>query len=175
MIEEREGAVTWGDVPLTVYGTPLKVGDTAPDFTLVANDYSEVTLADSAGKVRLISVVPSLETGICDAQTRRFDEEAAGLGDNVVVLTVSSEHPLNLKRWCTMAEVEQVQLLSDHMDMNFGNAYGTHIKERRLEQRSIFVVDSEDRVSYLEYLPAIGQHPDYDRALAAAREAAAKV
>ncbi|RMG96481.1 MAG: thiol peroxidase [Chloroflexi bacterium] len=172
MVKERYGAVTIKGKPLTVLGEPVSVGDKAPDFTLVANDMSKVTLADSAGKVRLISVVPSLDTGICDAQTRRMNEEAAKLGDNVVVLTVSAEHPFNQRRWCGAAGIDRVQVLSDHMDMNFGLAYGTYIKEWRLEQRAIFVVDANDTIVYVEYVPEIAQHPDYEAALAAVSEVA---
>ena len=170
MTEERFGAVTIKGNPLTVMGSPLEPGDKAPEFSLSANDYSKVTLADSAGKVRLISVVPSLATGICDAQTRRFNEEAVELGDDVVVITVSAEHPSNQKQWCGVTGVDRVQVISDHMDMAFGDAYGTHVKEFRLEQRSIFVVDKDDTVTYVEYVPEIGQHPDYEAALAAVRK-----
>jgi len=133
----------------------------------LANDFSEVHLEDSAGKVRLISVVPSLDTSICDAQTRRFNEEAAKASPEVVILTISADHPITQKRWCGAAGVDQVQVLSDYLDMNFGGAYGTWIKERRLEQRSIFVIDKSDRVTHTEYVPVIGQYPDYEAALAA--------
>ncbi len=173
MANERHGAVTLKGNPLTVIGEPLKVGDKAPDFVLTANDLSKVTLADSKGKVRLISVVPSLDTGICDAQTRRFNEEAAKLGDGVVVLTVSAEHPFNQKRWCGAAGIDRVQVVSDHMDMNFGTAYGTYIKELRLEQRSIFVVDANDTITYIEYVPEVAQHPNYEAAITAVKEALA--
>jgi thiol peroxidase len=172
MTTERFGAVTLKGNPQTVRGEQLNVGDKAPNFTLAANDFSKVTLADSNGKVRLISVVPSLFTGICDAQTRRFNEEAANLGDNVVILTVSADFPTAQANWCGAAGVDQVQTLSDHMDMNFGDAYGTHIVERRWEQRAIFVVDADDVVRYVEYVPEIAQFPDYDSALTAVREAA---
>ena len=167
MTTERFGDVTFKGEKLTVRGNVLKVGDKAPDFTLVANDLSSVTKHDSAGKVRLISVVPSLDTGICDAQTRRFNEEAANLGEQVTILTVSTDLPFAQKRWCGAAGVDQVQTLSDHKDMNFGEAYGTHVKELRLEQRAIFVVDSDDTIQYVEYVPEIAQHPDYDAALTA--------
>jgi thioredoxin-dependent peroxiredoxin len=168
----RFGAVTSKGRPLTVLGEVVKVGDKAPDFTLTANDWRPVTLNDTAGKVRLISVVPSLETGICDAQTRRFNEEASALGDQVVVLTVSADLPMAQKRWCGAAGVERVQTLSDHYSMSFGNAYGTHIQETRIEQRSIFVVDANDTLTYVEYVPEIGQHPDYEAAIAAVKAAA---
>jgi len=169
MTQERLGAVTSRGNPLTVIGDPLKVGDKAPNFKLTAADFSQVSLADSAGKIRLISVIPSLDTGICDAQTRRMNEEAGRLGEDVVVITVSAEHPLNQKRWCGAAGVDKVQVLSDHMDMNFGRAYGTYIKELRLEQRSIFVIDKDDTIRYIEYVPEISQHPNYEAALTAVR------
>ncbi|MCA9973688.1 MAG: thiol peroxidase [Anaerolineales bacterium] len=170
MIVERFGDVTLKGTPQTVLGNKLQVGDKAPNFTLRANDWREVTLADSTGKVRLISVVPSLDTGICDMQTRRFNEEAANLGKDVVILTISADLPPAQKRWCGAAGVDQLRTLSDHYDMNFGLAYGTYVKEMRWEQRSIFVVDAEDRVRYVEYVPEIAQHPDYEAALTAVRE-----
>jgi len=167
MTVERTGELTFQGNPLTVLGSQLNVGDKAPDFAVTANDFSPVTLGNSAGKVRLISVVPSLDTGICDAQTRRFNEEAANFGDNIVILTISSDLPPAQARWCGAAGVDKVQTLSDHYSMSFGNAYGTHIKELRLEQRAIFIVDAEDTVRYTEYIPKIAVHPDYDAALTA--------
>jgi thiol peroxidase len=174
MITENYGAVIWRGVKRTVLGDPLKPGDPAPEFRLTATNWSKVTLADSAGKVRLISVVPSLDTGICDAQTRRFNEEAVALGDEVVILTVSADTPYAQRRWCGAAGVDRVQTLSDHLDMNFGNSYATHMKEVRLERRAVFVVNADGIVTYVEYLPEIAQHPDYDRALAAVRQALKK-
>lgn len=170
MTTERFGDVTFKGEKLTVRGNVLEAGDKAPDFTLVANDLSNVTMQDSAGKVRLISVVPSLDTGICDAQTRRFNEEAANLGKQVSILTVSTDLPFAQKRWCGAAGVDQVQTLSDHKDMNFGEAYGTHVKELRIEQRAIFVVDGDNMIRYVEYVPEIAQHPDYEAALTAVRQ-----
>ncbi|KAA3660401.1 MAG: thiol peroxidase [Chloroflexi bacterium] len=169
MSEGRHGAVTLKGAPQTVLGEPLNVGDKAPDFKLVANDLSEVSLADSAGKVRLISVVPAIETGICDAQTRRFNEEAASIGDKVVILTISADETDVQQKWCAASGIPQVQMLSDHAELSFGDAYGTHVKEMRREQRSIFVVDAADTVRYVEYVPEIAQHPDYEAALTAVR------
>lgn len=171
MTIEHHGGVTFKGKPLTVIGERLNAGDKAPDFTLIANDFSKVTLADSAGKVRLISVVPSLDTGICDAQTRRFNEEATAFGDGVIVLTVSCEHPYNQRRWCGAAGIDRVQVLSDHMAMAFGTSYGTYIKEMRMEQRAIFVVNAEDTIIYVEYVPEIAQFPDYEAALTAVNAA----
>ncbi|MGD2079234.1 MAG: thiol peroxidase [Chloroflexota bacterium] len=170
MAIERPGAFTWG-TPMTVIGDTLNVGDKAPDFKLVANDFGEVTLADYAGRVRIISAVPSLDTGVCDAQTRRLNEKAGELGEDVVVLTVSAEFPINQRRWCGASGLDHVIVLSDHMDMNFGTAYGTYVKERRAEARSVFVVDRDGIIRYVEYVPVIGQHPDYDAVLKTVKEA----
>ncbi|MFT5194456.1 MAG: thiol peroxidase [Cellvibrionaceae bacterium] len=172
MTNERHGAVTIQGNALTVLGNPVSVGDTAPDATLTSNDMKPVKISDSNGKIRLISVVPSLATGICDLQTKRMNEEAAGLGDDVVILTVSAEHPFNQKAWCGAAGVDAVQVLSDHQNMAFGEAYGLWIKEWRLEQRAMFVLDRDGKVTYTEYVPEVAQHPDYDAALAAVKAAA---
>lgn len=168
-MNERHGAVTFKGAPLTVLGNRLKAGNTAPDVTLLDTSLKPVALSDHAGKIRLISVVPSLDTGICDLQTRRFNEEAAALGDDVVILTISADLPFAQARWCGAAGVDRVLTLSDHRDMAFGNAYGTHVKELRLEQRAVFVVDKAGIIRYVEYVPEIAQHPDYDAALAAVR------
>lgn len=172
MTNERLGGVTIRGNDLTVLGDPVAVGDKAPDFAVTGQNMGKVTLADSAGKTRLISVIPSLDTGICDAQTRKFNQLSADFGDNVAVYTVSAEHPFNQKRWCGAAGIENLQVVSDHMDMNFGTSYGLAIKEWRLLQRAIFVIDAEDTVRYAEYVPEIAQHPDYDAALAALNEVA---
>lgn len=166
---ERQGELTHKGKDLTVLGAKLEVGQKAPDAVLRANNQSDVKISDFAGKVRLISVVPSLDTGICDAQTRRMNEEASKLGENVVVITVSAEHPFNQGRWCGAAGIEAVKVLSDNYDMNFGQAYGTHIKEWRLEQRAMFVLDKDATVRHVEYVPQIAQHPDYEAALNAVK------
>lgn len=166
---ERQGAFQFKG-PVTLVGPEIKVGDTAPDFTVVANDLSAVTLADSKGTVRIISVVPSLDTGVCDAQTRRFNEEAAKL-DGVTILTVSVDLPFAQKRWCGAAGIEKVQTVSDYKDLSFGTAYGVLIKEFRLLSRAVFVVDANDKVVYAEYVPAAGEHPNYEAAIAAAQAA----
>jgi thiol peroxidase len=155
---------------VTLLGNQVKVGDKAPNFTVLANDLSEVTLDSTKGSVRLISVVPSIDTGVCDAQTRRFNEEAAKL-DNVKVLTVSVDLPFAQKRWCGANGIENVQTLSDHRDLSFGEAYGVAIQELRLLARSIFVVDSNDNVTYVEYLPEVTEHPNYEAAIEAAKAA----
>lgn len=170
MAIERKGAVTFKGNPVTLLGPELKVGDQAPDFKVLANDLSEVTLADSKGFVRIISVVPSLDTGVCDAQTRRFNEEAGDI-DGVKVLTVSVDLPFAQKRWCGAAGVENVQTLSDHRDLSFGTAYGVAIKEMRLLARAVFVVDQNDQIVYVEYVPESTNHPDYEAPILAAKKA----
>lgn len=171
MTQERTGVVTFGGKPVTLIGPEIKAGDKAPDFQVLANNLSTVSLNDSKGKVRLISVVPSLDTGVCDAQTRRFNEEASSLGENVVVLTISADLPFAQKRWCGAAGIDRVQTLSDHLSMSFGSAYGTYMKEHRLECRAVFVVDSNDTVTYVQYVPEITQHPNYEAALEAVKAA----
>ena len=154
-------------------GDPVRVGDKAPEVRLSVGAMSPYNLlGDSAGKIRLISVIPSIDTGLCDAQTRRMNEEASNVGDNVIILTVSADLPAAQARWCGAAGVDQVKMLSDHMDMAFGNAYGTNIEELRLEQRAMFIIDANDTVRYAEYVPQLGQHPDYDGALAVLKEIA---
>ncbi|MBO8140688.1 MAG: thiol peroxidase [Firmicutes bacterium] len=161
--------VTMRGNPVTLLGKPVEVGQKAPDFTVVANDMSTVTLKDTSG-VRLIASVPSLDTGVCSAETRRFNEEAAKLG-NVKVLVISMDLPFAQKRWCAAEGIENVQTLSDHREASFGQNYGVLIKELRLLARAIFVVDSSNTITYVEYVPEVTDHPDYDKALAAARAA----
>lgn len=162
--------ITFKKNPVTLPGREVKAGDKAPEFTALANDLSPVTLQDTAGKVRLISVVPSLDTGVCSDQTKRFSEEAASLGENVEVLTVSADLPFAQKRWTTINNVDSITTLSDHRDLSFGEAYGVTMQELRLLARSIFVVDENDKVAYVEYVPEGTDHPDYDKALQAVKE-----
>lgn len=170
-LKERTGELTHKGRPLTLLGEPLSVGNRAPDVTLRALDQTDAALSKWDGKIRLYSVVPALDTYICDLQTKRFNEEAAALGEDVVVITISAEHPYNQRRWCGVNGVDRVVVLSDHMDMAFGRAFGTYIKEYRLEQRAVFVVDRNSLLTYVEYVPEISQHPDYDGALDAVRRA----
>ena len=155
--------------PVTLLGNEVKVGDKAPDFTVLANDLSPVSLKDSEGKIRLFSVVPSLDTGVCDAQTRKFNEAAAELGDNVVIYTVSMDLPFAQKRWCGAAGIDAVQTVSDHREGSFGQAYGVLIESLRLLTRSVFVVDAEDTVTYVEYVPEATDHPNYEAAIEAVK------
>ena len=172
--QERKGAVTFKGNPLTLIGPELKAGSSAPDFKLLAKDLSEVTLASSKGKTRLISVVPSLDTPVCEAQTKRFNEEASKLPSNIVVLTVSMDLPFAQTRFCGAQKTDKITCLSDHRESSFGKAYGVLIKELRLLARSIFVIGPDDKIQYLEYVKEVTQHPDYDKALNALK-AGAKV
>ncbi|PZE20961.1 thiol peroxidase [Paenibacillus xerothermodurans] len=170
MTQERTGVATLKGNPITLLGPEVKVGDKAPDFKVNKNLMEQVSLAEFAGKVKLISVVPSLDTGVCDAQTRRFNEEAAKLGDNVVVLTISVDLPFAQSRWCGAAGIDKVITLSDYKDHSFGLAYGVLIKEIQLDMRSIFVIDANDTVQYVEYLQEMTEHPNYENAIAAVQK-----
>ncbi|MBA4494875.1 thiol peroxidase [Paenactinomyces guangxiensis] len=170
MPQERHGAITFKGNPVTLLGPEIKVGDQAPDFSVLANDLSPVTLDDSKGTVRIISVVPSLDTGVCDLQTRRFNEEASKL-EGVKVLTISVDLPFAQKRWCGAAGVENLQTLSDHRDLSFGTAYGVVIKELRLLARAVFVINKNDKVVYVEYVSEATNHPDYEAPVVAAKKA----
>jgi thiol peroxidase len=168
---ERAGATTLKGNPLTLVGPELKAGDAAPDFSLVDNGLKPVTLKDTGTQVRIISVVPSLDTPVCDAQTKRFNEEAAKLPD-LSIITVSMDLPFAQKRWCNDFQVDKVKMLSDHKDGSFGANYGTLIKELRIESRAIFVVDRDNKVVHAEYVKEVADHPNYEAALTAAKSAA---
>jgi thiol peroxidase len=174
MAQERAEAATFKGNPLTLVGPELKVGDKAPDFALLTGDLSVVNLHNSDGKVRLISVVPSIDTPVCDLQTRHFNQDANDLGDGVVILTVSMDLPFAQKRWCAAAGVDRVVMLSDHRGASFGASYGTLIKELRLESRAIFVVDPSGIIKHAEYVKEITHQPDYAAALQAAKKAVHK-
>lgn len=169
---ERPGATTMRGNPLTLIGPELKPGDTAPDFSLVDNSLKPVTLKDTGSHVRIISVVPSLDTPVCDAQTKRFNEEAAKLPD-VDILTVSMDLPFAQKRWCGAFGVDKVKMLSDHREGSFGSAYGTLIKDMRIESRAIFVLDQNNKIRHVEYVKEVADFPNYEAALSAAKSAAA--
>jgi thiol peroxidase len=167
---ERPGATTMRGNPLTLIGPELKAGDTAPDFTLVDGGLKPVTLNDTGNHVRIISVVPSLDTPVCDAQTKKFNEAAAEL-PGVDIITVSMDLPFAQKRWCGAFGVDKVKMLSDHKDGSFGSHYGTLIKELRIESRAIFVLDQKNHIRHAEYVKEIAEHPNYEAALSAARGA----
>lgn len=164
-MKERTGLVTMRGNPITLLGEEIEVGDSAPDFTAVGNDLSPVRFSALKGKVVLISSVPSLDTPVCDVSTRRFNEEAAGLGEDVVALTVSMDLPFAQKRWCGAAGVERVRTVSDHKEAAFGLAYGLLIKEVRLLSRAVLVVDREGKVRHFQLVKEIATEPDYEAAL----------
>lgn len=165
---EREGATTLMGKPKTLVGPELKPGDDAPDFQAVDLSMQPVNLAGTGSNVRIFSVVPSLDTPVCDAQTRRFNDELVKL-PGVDVYTVSMDLPYAQKRWCTSFGVDRVKMLSDHKDASFGSSYGTLIKDMRIESRAIFVVDSKNKIRHAEYVKEVADHPNYDAALAAAK------
>jgi thiol peroxidase len=168
-MKRNEGIITFAGNPLTLNGEMVKVGDKAMDFTVLANDLSPHTLMEYDGKVRIISVVPSVDTGVCAAQTRRFNEEAAKLGD-VVILTISCDLPFALGRFCAAEGIDKVVTLSDHKNTDFGIKYGFLIEELRLLARGIVVVDKSGIVKYVEYVKEVTTHPDYDKALMEAKK-----
>jgi thioredoxin-dependent peroxiredoxin len=169
---ERAGATTLRGNPLTVVGPELKAGDKAPDFKAVDDSLKALDLAGTGSGVRIFSVVPSLDTPVCDAQTRRFNEEAGKLPD-VKIYTFSMDLPFAQKRWCGAFGIDHVKMVSDHRDASFGQAYGTLIKDLRILSRAIFVVDKNNTIRYVEYVKEVGEHPSYDAALAAAKSAVA--
>jgi thiol peroxidase len=165
---ERAGATTLMGNPKTLVGPELKPGDKAPNFTALDNALKPVTLSDTGHKTRIFSVVPSLDTPVCDMQTKRFNEEAGKLQD-VDIYTVSMDLPFAQKRFCNAFTLDNVKMLSDHKDASFGEAYGTLIKDMRILSRAIFVVGPDDQLKYVEYVPEVSQHPNYEAALAAAK------
>jgi thiol peroxidase len=168
---ERQGATTLRGNPLTVLGPALKPGQKAPDFTAVDDSLKEVDLAGTGNGIRIFSVVPSLDTPVCDAQTKRFNEEAGKL-PNVTMYSISMDLPFAQKRWCGAYGVDHVKMVSDHRDGSFGQAYGTLIKDLRIMSRAIFVIDKNNVIRHVEYVKEVADHPDYEAALSAARAAA---
>ncbi len=169
-MQERQGLITIHGNPLTLLGTPVKAGDKAPDFTALDNDLAPKSLADYSEKVLVLAAVPSLDTPVCEMETRRFNAEAGKLGKDVKILTLSMDLPFAQKRWCAASGVEQVQTLSDHRDASFGQAYGLLIKELRLLARAVLVLDEKRTVKYMELLPEVTKEPDYEKALAAVKD-----
>ena len=167
---ERPAATTLRGNPFTLIGPELRAGDNAPDFATVDNGLQTVDLAKTGNNVRIISVVPSLDTPVCDMQTKRFNEEAAKL-PNIKIYTVSMDLPFAQSRWCGAFGVDNVKMLSDHRAGSFGSGYGTLIKELRIESRAIFVVGSDNKLAHVEYVKEVADHPNYEAALAAAKSA----
>lgn len=169
MTPKKTGVITFKGNPMTLLGPELKVGAPAPEFKVVDNGLQPVTLADSQGKVCLITVVPSLDTPVCDTMTRKFNEEAAKLPENVVVYTISLDLPFAQKRWCGNAGIEKVKTLSDYQERSFGLNYGLLIDELKLLARAVLVIDQKGTIAYQEIVKEVTAEPDYTAALAAAR------
>jgi len=164
-MKERTGIVTIHGRPLTLIGPELKIGEKAPGFTVLDGEVNEVRFGDFRGKIKVISVTPSLDTPVCDLQARRFNHEAASLPEDVAVLNISMDLPFAIVRFCATAGIDRAKALSDHRDAFFGTAYGVLIKELRLLARSVFIVDKDDVIRYIEVVPDMSNHPDYDKAL----------
>ena len=169
-MEERKGLITFMGNPLTLVGPTLKVGDKAPDFVVLDNNLNPVRLSSYKGQIRVLSSVPSLDTPVCDLETRRFNQEAATLGEDVSILTVSMDLPFAQKRWCGAAGVDKVTTLSDHRDASYGTAYGVLIKELRLLARCVFVVDRDGIIRYIQVVKEQTHEPDYVAVLDAVRK-----
>lgn len=169
-MDKNKEKVTFAGNPVTLVGKEIKPGDKAPAFTAINQELKPVKLADYNGKVIILSVFPSIDTGVCAAQTRRFNKEAADLSDDIVILTLSNDLPFALKRFCGAEGINQVVTLSDHRDVEFGTNYGFLIEELRLLTRGVVVIDKAGVVKYVEFVPEITNEPNYDSALKAAKE-----
>ena len=167
---ERKDIITMKGKPLTLIGNEVKVGDQAPDFEILNTSLEPVKLSSYKGKVVVVSTVPSLDTQVCDIETKQFNEEAKKLGSDVAIITVSMDLPFAQKRWSTEADVHDIQLLSDHRNNSFGNAYGVLIKELRLLARTIFVIDKDGIVQYIQYVKETVDEPDYNEVLEAIKK-----
>ena len=172
MAKERFGLIKVGGKDATVIGEDIKVGQAAPDFSVQALDWSTKRgLADTVGKVRIIAAVPSLDTEVCDRETRQFNHEAASLSKDIVIEVISTDLPYTQKRWCGAAGVDQVMVLSDHMTAEFSEKYAVLVKERRICRRAVFVVGKNDKVAYVAYMPVLGDEPNYAEVIEAAKKA----
>ena len=156
--------------PLTLIGNEIKVGDKAVDFTVINNNMQEVKLSDYDGKVKILSLFPSIDTGVCSKQTHTFNKEASSLGDDIVILAISNDLPFALNRFCGAEGIDNIVTLSDHRNLDFSTKYGFLIEELRLLARGVIVIDKDNIVQYVEYVPELGQEPDYEPALAKAKE-----
>lgn len=166
---ENSKKITMGGNPVTLLGNEIKVGMDAPDFTVLDSDLSTVSLSDVKGKTIIISIVPSIDTSVCATQTRRFNEYASKL-DNVIIYTISVDLPFALERFCAAEGIDNIKVLSDHKDLDFGMKYGFLMKENRLLSRGIVIINPEGKVTYVEYVDEVTTHPDYDKALEAAKD-----
>ena len=171
-MEERTGVFAAGDNKLTLLGPEISVGQQAPNFTVSGAGLRRVTLDDYAGKVKIIASVPSLDTGVCSDETKQFSDHAKSISDDIVVLTISMDLPFAQARWCGANDVDNVVTASDFKSREFGDSFGVHVKESGLLARAVFVLDKDNVVRHVEYVPQIAQLPNFDAALAAANEAA---
>lgn len=172
MVTVRTDVLKLGDKFATLLGDEVKVGDMAPEFTAVVPGWSQVNpLQEAKGKVIILSAVPSLDTEVCDRETRRFNVEASKLSDDIVIYAISTDTPMAQKRWCAAAGVDNVKVVSDMVEAEFGLKYGVLIKERRYLRRAVFIVGRDGRLTYVNYLPSLGQEPDYDEVIQAAKDA----
>jgi thiol peroxidase len=169
-MKERHGLITRKGNPLTLVGNEIKVGDKAPDFTVLDNELSPVQFSSYRGKICILSSVPSLDTPICDVETRKFNEEASRLGRDIMILTISMDLPFAQKRWCAAAGVDKVKTLSDHRDASFGTSFGVLIKELRLLARAVFLVDGKGTIQYVELVKEMTKEPDYEAVLNALKK-----
>jgi thiol peroxidase len=168
----RTDVIKLGDKPATLLGDDVQVGQAAPEFTCVAPGWAAINpLQESKGRVIILSAVPSLDTEVCDRETRRFNLEASSLSDDIVIYTISTDFPMAQKRWCGAAGVDKVKVISDVLETDFGLKYGLVIKERRFLRRSVFIVGRDGKLVYVNYLPSLAQEPNYDEVIAAAKEA----
>ena len=167
---ERSGLIKFAGKDVTVIGPDILVGQKAPEFTVFTQDWTTFNgLQDTAGKVRIIGSLPSLSTSVCDRETRRFNQEAAGLDDRIIIITISMDLPFTIRNWCAASGVDGVKTLSDHINAEFGQKYGVLLKEHRIFRRAVFVVDRNNMVVYSAYMPTIGDEPEYTDVLKAAK------
>jgi thiol peroxidase len=164
---EQTGVVTMGGNPMTLSGSSLAVGDKAPDFTVLDQELKPKTLKDFSGKFKVISVTPSLDTKVCDMQIHWFNEDAANQPEDVAVMNISMDLPFALARFCSTKGIDKAIALSDHRDASFGQNWGVLMKEMRLLARAVFIVDKDDVIQYIEIVPEVTDHPDYESAIKA--------
>jgi thiol peroxidase len=169
-MERNKEKVTFQGNPVTLVGSEIKAGNKAPDFTVLNNELKPVNMSDYDGKIKILSIFPSVDTGVCSKQNHRFNEEASKLTDDIVILAISNDLPFALSRFCGAEGIDKVITLSDHKDLDFGMKYGFLIEEMRLLARGVVVVDKDNTVKHVEYVPEIGQEPDYDTAIKTAKE-----
>lgn len=168
-MNERKNVVTFASNPVTLIGDETKVGEKAPEFTLVKQDLSEFKLSETSGKIRLISIVPSLDTGVCSLQTRKFNEDASKIKD-VQIITISMDLPFAQGRFCGANGIENILVASDYKDRAFGEKYGFIIKENMLLARGIVIIDKNDKIRYVEYVPEVTNEVNFEKALEVAKE-----